>query len=129
MVWCGVVLTLMKILDRFVPEENVVSSDHPVFGGTMKPESSVYDCFGDFVRSTRRDDNTHIVYLDDSIKNLVPLLDRPEWIPVHVDPHPMPPHVFTCAVMKQVSTVFEAADLLVESKPTYQMPVPMPLRY
>ncbi len=77
-VWCEATLDAMGFLDRFVPRTHVVSGDH----GVSKPACEAYQAFAK-VAGIGSSGGRDAVFVDDTLRNLLPLLRAPSWIPVH----------------------------------------------
>jgi FMN phosphatase YigB (HAD superfamily) len=79
--WTRTVYDLGK-LSGFLPASRVLSSDHPVFAGSLKPDPIVYENLEDLLQGTQR-----IVFTDDSYTNLIPTMNRPAvWTNVYFNP-------------------------------------------
>jgi len=76
-------------LSEFLPASRVLSSDHPVFAGSLKPDPVVYENLEDLLREDRGGGAPapRIVFTDDSYTNLIPTMNRPVvWTNVYFNP-------------------------------------------
>lgn len=90
--WCLSALDELSLLgDRsgMIPEERVLGSDHVVFGKRrdnrvcLKPAPLLYESVEKLLKHTARSLDVSIDFVDDSFKNLVPIIGRPGWTALH----------------------------------------------
>jgi FMN phosphatase YigB (HAD superfamily) len=80
-VWCKTIIESMH-LDKHITEDQIISSDHDIFQGLLKPHKAVYDTFQKYVSHQHHDDCLELVYVDDSFQNLMPVMRNPYWRPI-----------------------------------------------
>jgi FMN phosphatase YigB (HAD superfamily) len=80
--WCAAILQKMQ-LDREIPLDNVIASDHDVFEGALKPTKSVYDNMWNYLSHKMRDGSIQVHLVDDSFINMTPILGNTRWKPVY----------------------------------------------
>jgi hypothetical protein len=89
LVWCKAVLAASG-LDKFIPEENIISCDHDAMlchdDDGFKPVDIVYKTVQHYVKSVHYLDDPLYIFVEDSFKNLVPIIGDSSWFPVHLDP-------------------------------------------
>jgi FMN phosphatase YigB (HAD superfamily) len=78
--WCKKVVETMRLSD-VISAENILSCDHPVFDGHLKPNPLLYKNVYNYLRFKKYDD-VECMFIDDSMCNLVPLIGSPEWRPI-----------------------------------------------
>jgi FMN phosphatase YigB (HAD superfamily) len=88
--WTRKVYDLGK-LSGFLPASRVISSDHPVFAGSLKPDPLVYENMEDLLREDRAGngragDALRVLFADDSYTNLIPTMNRQAWTNVYFNP-------------------------------------------
>ena len=84
-IWCKLVASVMGIND-YVPEDDMFSCTHAVFqDGHLKPQDKVYECVKNLVQHKYRDKDMKLIYVDDSFQNLIPVIGKDAWMPVHLD--------------------------------------------
>lgn len=81
-IWTRAVCDLGK-LGAYIPPDRVLSSDHDVFAGTLKPDPRVYQNLEDHIGGTGKA-SASIVFVDDSYVNLLPTLGR--WTSIYFNP-------------------------------------------
>ena len=80
-VWCNTILDMLSI-STLIPSHQRLTSSHPVFqDNLLKPDASLYKNVATFVEQTHRE-NLQLVFVDDSLTNLIPILNSPGWKPV-----------------------------------------------
>jgi hypothetical protein len=75
-VWCAAVCCMMRL---GIKGNRIIHGLHPVLEGSLKPEAAAYARAEQYVRD-RHGDDARIHYIDDSLANLIPVVDR--WEPV-----------------------------------------------
>jgi FMN phosphatase YigB (HAD superfamily) len=84
--WCKAVSQVTGI-HKYLHEDNIISSDHAVFQHNghdgLKPSRRVYDTLYRFISHSQHDDMMHMVFVDDSFQNLMPVIGDPMWQPVY----------------------------------------------
>lgn len=84
--WCSQLLNSNMISNEILPDEYILSGDHPLLSGRLKPTKGLYDAALTFVRMAVRNDTAELVFVDDSLVNLLPIMNKPgDWIPVRFD--------------------------------------------
>jgi FMN phosphatase YigB (HAD superfamily) len=90
MIWCLTALNMMGIIDEYILEYDVIASDHPLMlmnGGPdcLKPVPAAYKIISDYVNKCNafKGNNHDFVMIDDSFRNLVPIIGRANWHGVH----------------------------------------------
>lgn len=120
-VWCEATLDAMGFLDRFVPGAHVVAGDHEALEGASKPASRAYQAFAK-VAGIGSSGGRQAVFVDDTLRNLLPLLHAPSWMPVYYNcgPHQHLPHrlMEERAGLRQVRSLAEVVDAVVLSEET-----------
>jgi FMN phosphatase YigB (HAD superfamily) len=83
--WCETAVRSAGVDDLLLPDENILCCDHPLLDGPrLKPSRALYDATLDFVRATtRHGDDLDLLFVDDSLTNVAPLVKRRGWIPFH----------------------------------------------
>lgn len=80
--WCDALMQTMKV--DIVPD-NVISCDHDVCQiGGLKPSPNVYDTLHRYLSRKNHDDVT-CMFVDDNLRNLMPLLNSPMWRPIFLN--------------------------------------------
>lgn len=83
--WCQMALDVSG-LSTYVPTRNIISCDHEVARHLdedgFKPVKRVYDKLYDYIGFEEHQDTT-LVFVEDSFKNLVPVIGTSKWIPVY----------------------------------------------
>jgi len=82
--WCQAIVNSMG-LDNHLSPDNIITCDHDVFGGRIKPHKKVYENMQQVVANSRHDDCVEIVFIDDSFQNLMPVIGNPMWRPIFFD--------------------------------------------
>lgn len=89
-VWCKAVLGASG-LDKYIGDENIISCDHDVMlfheDDGFKPVDVVYNTVKTFVSNTHHMDEPTYIFIEDSFKNLVPIVGDNSWIPVFLSPN------------------------------------------
>lgn len=81
-IWCNTVLDMMS-MSTFFPSPNRLTSSHPVFQEKLlKPDKTLYQNVATFIEQTHRDAAMELVFVDDSLVNLAPILHSSGWTPV-----------------------------------------------
>lgn len=81
LVWCDAVKHAYN-LRKWIPESSIISCQHDVFQGFLKPNPIVYETLQQYLRFEHQNDGLQFLYVDDSFVNLVPVLDKPLWKPI-----------------------------------------------
>lgn len=86
--WSREVLDVMGLP---ISTEFILGSDHPLFerGGQLKPDIGLYNEVSRLM-SYRHSNDHELVFVDDSLMNLRPCVNKERWRPVLLNPH-MPP--------------------------------------
>lgn len=82
--WCSQVQTVCN-LHNWIPSENIITCDHDIFAKSiapLKPQPIVYKTVQDYLSFQHGNPDLQIVYVDDALCNLVPIVDAPRWTPV-----------------------------------------------
>lgn len=83
-VWCDQVIDML-CAGAFIPEANRLSSSHPVFEeNLLKPDAKLYKNVATYIQQTHHDKDMEIMFVDDSLINLIPILHNSTWIPIHL---------------------------------------------
>ena len=80
-VWCN---TLLDILDMstWIPHQHRLTSSHPVFqDDLLKPDATLYKNVATFIEQSHHD-AMQLIFVDDSLTNLVPVIHSVGWKPV-----------------------------------------------
>lgn len=89
LIWCKAVLATSG-LDKFIPDENIISCDHDTMilhkDDGFKPVDVVYNTVEHFVKSVHYLDDPLYIFVEDSFKNLTPIIGRSSWYPVYLEP-------------------------------------------
>lgn len=108
--WCLVALDAMDALDGTdgLCARDVLGSDHPVMTQTgLKPDPRVYDAVAALLRHDSRDQDMGIAFVDDTMRNLLPVIGRPDWAPILFatpgDPDIQTPRLRTVTSLAQVA--------------------------
>lgn len=81
--WCHTILKTMK-LESYINETNIISCDHDVLEHGMKPTPYVYDTLSRYI-SHKNHDEVGFMFVDDSLQNLIPLINAPQWQPIFLN--------------------------------------------
>lgn len=110
--WCRSVLKVSG-LGRYIPEEHVLSCDHDVMtfheDDGFKPVDAVYDTAQKFIENMHYLDDPIFIFMEDSFKNLVPVIGKSSWFPIYMDAKMNIPFQDRVSV---VHTAKEAKELL-----------------
>lgn len=83
--WCQQVQKSSN-LSLWIPDDHIISCDHDVFQSSkqqsLKPQPAVYKTLQDYLSHRHNSNDVEIVFVDDSLTNLIPVLDAPRWRPV-----------------------------------------------
>jgi FMN phosphatase YigB (HAD superfamily) len=80
-VWCNTLLDMLD-MNTWIPFHNRLTSSHPVFQeNLLKPDTTLYKNVATFIEQSHRD-TMQMVFVDDSLINLVPVLHSTVWKPV-----------------------------------------------
>lgn len=123
--WCLLALDALRLLNDKVgiSEDRVMGSDHAVFdaGGRrdvdgrtsmmLKPHEPVYNAVERFVRHSWRTSDIDLMFVDDSFKNLVPVIGRPQWRALHFVERPHAADAVTDINTRALQSVFSLADV------------------
>ncbi len=86
--WCREISHMLDIAN-VVPSQNIIHSGHLEMGYYLKPERTVYKQVETYLRYMYQDeaheDCLKFVFVDDSLTNLVPVMDRKDWIPIYMN--------------------------------------------
>lgn len=83
-VWCKTIQSALHIAE-WIPSDRIITCDHEVFQNKkqlLKPQRDVYDTMQNYLRHEYRHDNVELIFVDDSMSNLIPVIDSPVWRPV-----------------------------------------------
>lgn len=87
-VWCKTVLSASG-LDKFIPDEHIISCDHDVMlyheDDGFKPAGVVYETVQHYINNVHRLEDSLFVFIEDSFKNLVPIVGESSWLPVYLN--------------------------------------------
>ncbi len=83
-VWCEEIYNSFHI-HRWIPSDHILSCDHEIFQGHLKPQPIVYDTLQQYLRFQYKNDHLRMIFVDDTFANLVPIMDKPYWKPVLFD--------------------------------------------
>jgi hypothetical protein len=83
--WCHTALEISG-LNAFIPNDNIISCDHSILRffneDGFKPVGMVYHKLKNYIINTERDDKV-LAFVEDSFKNLVPIINDNDWIPIY----------------------------------------------
>jgi FMN phosphatase YigB (HAD superfamily) len=80
-IWCNTILDMLSI-STLIPSHQRMTSSHPVFQeNLLKPDATLYKNVATFIEQTHHD-NLQLLFVDDSLTNLTPIIDSPGWKPV-----------------------------------------------
>lgn len=80
-VWCNMVLEMLSMTTLF-PSQQRLTSSHPVFQDKLlKPDPALYQNVATFIEQTHHD-TMELVFVDDSLMNLAPIIHSSGWTPV-----------------------------------------------
>ena len=83
--WCNIVLEML-LVSTMIPKSNRFTCDHDVFEDRLfKPDTKLYKNVATFVQQTHHDRDMQMVFVDDSLSNLIPVLNSPVWKPVYLN--------------------------------------------
>jgi FMN phosphatase YigB (HAD superfamily) len=80
--WCDRVLEML-MFDHFIGPMNRLTSDHPVFQDhLLKPDAMLYKNVATFIQQTQQNEDVELVFVDDSLNNVIPAIGDHIWKPV-----------------------------------------------
>lgn len=83
--WCYKALEISGLCN-YVPVDHIISCDHEVprhfHDDGFKPIKGVYDKLHDYIDFMECDNKT-LAFVEDSFKNLVPIIGQHEWVPIY----------------------------------------------
>lgn len=84
-VWCSSFMDAIGIQHELLPKDRILCADHPLlaFGQRLKPAKTLYDAVHQHVQMTTMDCEAKLVFVDDSLMNLAPVVNNDAWIPVY----------------------------------------------
>lgn len=81
LVWCNEIKSCFH-LGKWIPDDHVLSCEHEVFQGCLKPQRRVYETLQQYLAFQYKNDELMMTFVDDTFANLVPIIDKPHWKPV-----------------------------------------------
>lgn len=81
--WCKTILDKLQVPTKSF--DSIMTSGDDVMGCALKPQHVVYRNALQYLQYLYRDDDLDIFFVDDSFPNLVPVIDQPNWRPIHMD--------------------------------------------
>ena len=89
LVWCKAVLQISG-LHKHIVEENIISCDHDTMllhkDDGFKPVGMVYETVKLFIKRQHHLDEPLCIFIEDSFKNLIPVVNDSSWLPLHFNP-------------------------------------------
>jgi FMN phosphatase YigB (HAD superfamily) len=86
--WCREIVHMLEI-GGTVPSHNILHCGHDSIGYYLKPELTAYKQVETHLRylyqSEDDEDCLKFVFIDDSLTNLVPVMDRKDWTPIYMN--------------------------------------------
>lgn len=87
LLWCKTILSASG-LDKFIPDENILSCDHHVMlsydTDGFKPVYSVYETVARYIECKERLNYPVFMFVEDSFKNLIPIIRDASWLPIYL---------------------------------------------
>jgi FMN phosphatase YigB (HAD superfamily) len=74
LLWCKTVLSASG-LDKFIPDENILSCDHHVM---------LSETVGRYIECKERLNDPVFIFVEDSFKNLIPIIRDASWLPIYL---------------------------------------------
>jgi FMN phosphatase YigB (HAD superfamily) len=103
--WCKAVLDVSG-LDKYIGENNIISCDHDTMllhkDDGFKPVGMVYETVKLFIKRQHHMDEPLCIFIEDSFKNLVPIINDKSWLPLHFNPE-APLITSTCSLPNMVT--------------------------
>lgn len=119
--WCLLALDALHLLNDTtgIQEDRVMGSDHAVFDADsrnsgpmmLKPREPVYDAVERFLHHAWRASDIDLVFVDDSFKNLVPVIGRPGWSALHFVERPLSSDAVVGIRTPALRTVFNLVEV------------------
>ena len=80
--------TVLDVIGLPIPTEFILGSDHPLFerGGQLKPDVGLYNEVSRLM-TYRHSSDHELVFVDDSLMNLRPCVNKQGWCPILLNPH------------------------------------------
>ena len=111
-IWCSTVLSKMR-LDTIIPPDNILSCDHDVFEGGLKPDKLVYDNIWNYIAYKDRDQDLQLHFVDDTLVNLMPVLGDSRWRPIwfrRADADPI--NMRGCRKLTTIDNLYQLTSLI-----------------
>lgn len=100
--WCAQVL---RILDMPIHERNILSSDHDLFQtqDVLKPDMQLYRNVEQYLMQQHQDEFIQLLFVDDSFRNLVPIMNSSSWIPIFFSPSLSIPSMYSVKTLRDIA--------------------------
>lgn len=86
--WCRDIVHMLG-MESSVPSYNIIHCGHEAIGYYLKPEPTVYKQVETHMRYLYQpeidEDSLKLLFVDDSLTNLVPVMDRKNWVAVYLN--------------------------------------------
>jgi FMN phosphatase YigB (HAD superfamily) len=83
--WCQTMMDLLKVnMDDFA-EHPIFCSGDDIMGTNLKPQPILYKNLLDYLQYVYKDPMLEILFVDDSLQNLMPIMDHPNWTPIYMN--------------------------------------------
>lgn len=76
--WCKEIHRVYN-LRNWIPEENIFTCEHDIFQSSLKPNQLVYKTLQTYLSHHHQNSDLQLVFVDDSLSNLLPVMDAPRW--------------------------------------------------
>lgn len=79
--WCKQIHHAFN-LNHWIPTDRIITCDHDVFQSqlqALKPQMAVYKTLQTYLTYQHQNPDLRILYIDDSLANLTPVMDAPRW--------------------------------------------------
>lgn len=103
--WCEMVLSMLNLKNADI---GVFGSGHEIYDGLLKPHTVLYDNIYKFLSNIYKDPYLQLIYTDDSLQNIIPVLEKPNWVPVYMNES----LYFGSRKMSTIKNLYELVPLL-----------------
>jgi len=88
--WCNTVLDKMNVLE-LINKNNIITSDNEIYDNSsitstkqifLKPYTHTYLKVMDYIFKNEDYDDLQLIYVDDQLKNLIPIMNNSIWKPI-----------------------------------------------
>lgn len=100
--WC---IQVARLLDMPIHERNILSSDHDLFESQdlLKPDAALYKNVEQYLMQQHQDEFIQLLFVDDSFRNLVPVMRSSSWIPIFFSPTLSVPAMYSVKTLRDIA--------------------------